>query len=212
MLINHDHPNDIRSINGGEIKEVDNFKYLGGWMKSSENDIKVRKALAWAACHKIRSIWSSTLKKSIKIRLFISTVESVLLYNSNTWTLTKQMEKSLDGTYTQMLRMALNVSWKQHMTNQELYGNLPKVTSKIAMRRLRLAGHCVRHPEEIASQLVLWEPSEGRTNRGRKPVDYIDLIKRDTGLDNINEIKTAMLDREVWKRFVYEARSADRPK
>ena len=50
-----------------------------------------------------------------------------------------------------MLRVALNVSWKQHMTNEELYGDLLKVTSKIAMHRLRLAGHCVRHHEEIAS-------------------------------------------------------------
>ena len=162
--------------------------------------------------HELHAIKSDQFGHPRSRNQFISTAESVLLYNSNTWTLTKQMEKSLDGIYTRMLRMTLNVSWKQHMTNQELYGNLPKVTSKIAMRRLRLAGHCVRHPEEIASQLVLWEPSEGRTNRGRKPVDYIDLIKRDTGLDNINEIKTAMLDREVWKRFVYEARSADRPK
>ena len=61
------------------------------------------------------------------------------------------MQKSLDGVYTRMLRMALNVSWKQHITNEELYGDLPKVTSKIAMQRLKLAGHCVRHPEEIAS-------------------------------------------------------------
>ena len=204
--------NIIRSISGGEIKQVENFRYLGGWMKNCESDIKIRKALAWAACHKLRSIWSSKLRIPIKIRLFLCTVESVLLYNSETWSLTKQMEKSLDGTYTRMLRMALNISWKQHMTNEELYGKLPKVTSKIAMRRLRLAGHCVRHPEEIASQLVLWEPSRETANRGRKTVDFVDLIKRDTGLDSINEIKASMCDRNVWKGFVNAARSGDRPK
>ena len=82
---------------------------------------------------------------------FPCTFESVLLYNSETWSLTKQMEKSLDGAYTRMLRMALNASWKQHMTNEQLYGHLPPVSSKIAARHLRLAGHCIRHPEEIAS-------------------------------------------------------------
>ena len=212
MMFNQDQPNDMKSISGGKIKEVKNFKYLGGWMESSEKDIQHRKALAWTACHKLKSIWSSSLKKEIKIRLFLCTVESVLLYNSNTWTLTKQMEKSLNGTYTRMLRMVLNVSWKQHMTNKQLYGSLPRITDKIAMQRLRLAGHCIRHPEEIASKLVLWQPTEGRVKRGRKPVDYIDNIKRDTGLDNINEIRTAMLDRKVWKEFVKEARSGDRPK
>ena len=79
-------------------------------MKSTEDDIKVRKALARTACHKLRKVWASSLKRSIKVRLFIATVESVSLYNSNTWTLTKQMEKRLDGVYTRMLRMAMNVS------------------------------------------------------------------------------------------------------
>ena len=111
-----------------------------------------------------------------------------------------------------MLLMTLNVSWKQHMTNEELYGTLPKISKKIAMLRLRVAGHCIRHPEEIASKLVLWQPTEGRVNRGRKPTDYIDVIKRDTGLTDTNEIKTVMLDRTKWKDFVKEARSGDRPK
>ena len=212
MLFNQDEPNDIQSISGDYIKDVTNFKYLGGWMKSSEDDIKVRKALAWAACHKLKKIWSSKLKKSLKVRLFLSTVESVLLYNSETWTLTQQMSKSIDGTYTRMLRMALNVSWKQHLTNVELYGSLPKVSQKIAQRRLRLAGHCIRHPEEIASQLVLWQPSQGEVNRGRKPTDYIDLIKRDTGLENINEIRNVMVDRIKWREFVMDARPGGRLK
>ena len=213
MSYNQDLPlNVILSINGGEIKQVETFQYLGGWMKDCESDIKIRKALAWAACHKLKSVWSSSLKNSIKTRLFLCTVESVLLYNSETWTLTKQMVKSLDGVYTRMLRMALNISWKQHLTNEQLYGRLPKVSSKIAARRLKLAGHLMRHPEEMASSLVLWQPSIGTTNRGRKPVDYIDLLKRDTGLDNIAELQTAMYDRQVWRDFVNAARSGDRPK
>ena len=62
-------------------------------MSSSEEDMKIRIALAWLACHKLSRIWRSNLKKRLKTRLFIATVESVLLYNANTWTLTKQMEK-----------------------------------------------------------------------------------------------------------------------
>ena len=213
MSFNQDQPqNMVHALNEALIKLVDNFKYLGGHMKDSEYDIKIRKALAWVACHNLRSIWSSSLKKSIKIRLFLCTVESVLLYNSETWSLTKQMEKSLNGTYTRMLRMALNVSWKAHMTNEQLYGNLPPVTSKIAARRLRLAGHCIRHPEEIASQFVLWEPQHGHTNRGRKPVNYVDLLKRDTGIESTEDLRGAMLDHDVWKDFVKDARSRGRQK
>ena len=53
----------IYAINEALIKLVENFKYLGDNMKGSEYDIKIRKALAWVACHNLRSIWSSSLKK-----------------------------------------------------------------------------------------------------------------------------------------------------
>ena len=47
-----------------------------------------------------------------------------------------------------MLHTALNVSWRDHIANEDLYGHLPKVSSKIRERRMMVAGHCVRHKEE----------------------------------------------------------------
>ena len=46
----------IKTIAEHIIKVVENFKYLGGLMKSTEDDIKVRKALAWSACNKLRKV------------------------------------------------------------------------------------------------------------------------------------------------------------
>ena len=43
-------------------------------------------------------IWKSNLKKKLKIDMFRATVESLLLYGSSSWTMTKEME--IDGTYT----------------------------------------------------------------------------------------------------------------
>ena len=206
MEYNQDLDEIITSINNHLIKLVEDYKYLGGWMESTEQDIKVRIALAWAACNKLGSVWKSKLTNKIKVRLFVATVETVLLYNSNTWTLTSQLTKRLDGTYTRLLRKALNVSWKQHMTNVELYGELPPVSEKIAMHRLRLAGHCVRHKEEMASDLVLWEPTHGRPSRGRKHLTYIDTIRKDTGLMDVQDIRNVMLDRNSWREVVKNAR------
>ena len=97
-------------------------------MESTEKDFAVRKALAWIACHKLKSVWSSTLKRNLKVRIFLATVESVLLFGSETWTFTKSMEKQLNGVYTRLLRMALGVTWRQHLTNEELYQDLPLVS------------------------------------------------------------------------------------
>ena len=89
-------PLGIHTIDGQMIREVNNFKYLGGWTESSESDFNVRKALAWKACHKLKSIWNSKISRSVKQKLFISTVESVLIYGSETWTLTKKLTKSVN--------------------------------------------------------------------------------------------------------------------
>ena len=48
-------------------------------------------------------------------------VKSVLLYGSPTWTLIKKLENKLDGTY--LLRAVLNISWKEHLAKEKLYGN-----------------------------------------------------------------------------------------
>ena len=78
----------------------------------------------------------------------MASVEPILFHGSEIWTVTKAMEKKLDGCYTKMLCMVFNVSWQDKLTNKEFYGNLPPVSSKVSFRRLKLAGHCVRHPEE----------------------------------------------------------------
>ena len=54
----------------------------------------------------------------------------------------------VDGAYTRMLSTVLNVSWMDHITDEDLYGHLLKVSSKIRERQMRVAGHCVGHKEE----------------------------------------------------------------
>ena len=66
----------------------------------------------------------------------------------------------LDGCYTRMLRMVLNVSWKDRVVNKVLYGDLPYLSFNISRRRLRLAGHYIRHSELVVSGLVLCEPTQ----------------------------------------------------
>ena len=61
---------------------------------------------------------------------------------------------------------------------------------------MRLAGHCIRHPEEIAHHLVLWEPSEGRRKRGKPRMTYIDNLLLDDDAHNTAELRMAMLERD----------------
>ena len=96
--------------------------------------MKVRRARAWKVLHSMTKMWKSLLSNQLKRRLIVATVESVLLYGTETWILTRQEEKALDEVYTRMIRMALNVSWKDHVENFDLYDNLPRLSDKIRQR------------------------------------------------------------------------------
>ena len=112
-----------------------------------------------------------------------------------------------------MLRVVFNVTWKDKLTNIQLYGNLPPVSTKVAIRRMSLAGHCRRHPtEEVAGHLVLWQPTHGHRKQGRRSKNFIDTLLEDTGLETAEELKTAMLEKKDWKIRVDLMRVDARPK
>ena len=93
-----------------------------------------------------------------------------------------------------MLRAIKNKHWNLHLTNKELYKNIPKISDTIRKQRLRFAGHCWRSKDELASDLLLWNPKHGKRSRGRPRKSYINQLKEDTML-NIEELPTAMNDR-----------------
>ena len=147
--------------------------------------------------------WKSNLSRNTKINFFRATVEYVLLYGCETWTLNKKLNKSVDGCYTRMLRKVLNISWMQHLINNVLYGTLPQISQVIRTRRLKLAGHSFRqHHQQNVSDLVLWEPNHGTSKRGGCAKTYVDTLKEDTGCTSVEEIATCMEDRVVWRKIV----------
>ena len=193
-----DHPS-LTTIGGLALKEVIDFKYLGSWVTTSEKDIKVRKALAWRALNGMKTVWSSRMSRETKLSFFFATVESVLLYGSECWTLTSQLQRSLDGCYTRMLRQVLDIEPDQHIRNESLYQEVPRVTNKIAYRRMGLAGHCYRHPELPANKVILWTPTHGRRNRGRPCTTMVNVLMQDAGAASPEELAMCMTERTDWQ-------------
>ena len=128
----------MKSLNGEAIKNVLDFKYLGSYIASTDNDVRIRIGKAWAVMNNLSKIWTSNLSLRLKRNFFRATVESVLVYGAITWTLTIALEKKINGSYTRMLRSALNISWRDHISNKDLYGKIPKITDTIREQRLRL--------------------------------------------------------------------------
>ena len=112
------------------------------------------------------------------------------------------MEIRVNGLYTKLLRRALNVSWKDHVSNHDLYGDLPLLSATIKQRRLRFAGHCFRAEDQPISKLLFWSPSQGKRGRGAGIKTYSKLLKEDTGLASEKEIQDLMKNRTLWRQRV----------
>ena len=173
---------------------------------STEKDIDTRLTKAWTAIDRLSIIWKSDLTDKMKRSFFQAAVVSILLYGCTTWTLTKRLERRLDGNYTRMLRAVLNKSWRQHPTRLQLYGHLPPITKTIQVRRTRHAGHCWRSKDEFISDVLLWTPTHGCARVGRPARTYIQQLCEDTGC-NPEDLPEAMNDSEKWRETVRDIRA-----
>ena len=158
------------------------------------------------AINRLSIIWKSDLTDKMKRSYFQAAVTSILLYGCTTWTLTKRLEKKLDGNYTRMLRAILNKSWQQHPTRHQLYGHLPPITKTIQVRRTRHAGHCWRSRYELIRDVLLWIPTHGSAKAGRPARTYIQQLCEDTGCCP-EDLPRAMNDREEWRERVRDIRA-----
>ena len=159
---------DITTLGGTPLKLVEKFTYLGSSISSTEKNIDTRLTKAWTAIDRLSIIWKSDLTDKIKRNFFQAAVVLILLYKCTTWTLTKRLEKKLDGNYTRMLRAILNNSRRQHPTRHQLYGHLPPITKTIQVRRTRHAGHCWRSSyvriQDVALKTCLRQWTIGRSS------------------------------------------------
>ena len=194
---------DISTLNSNSLKLMDKFIYLGSSVLSTETDINMWLAKAWTAIDRLLVIWKSDLTNKIKHSFFQAVVVSILLYGCTTWTLTKCIEKKLDGYYTRMLWAILNKSWRQHPTKQQLYSHLPPIMKTIQVRWPRHAEHCWRSKDELISDILLWTPSHGWAKVWWPDRSYIQQLCADIGY-SLEDILGVMDNRDRWREKVRE--------
>ena len=78
-------------INGQQLLHTDNFVYLGGNVGTHDGvdgDINRRIGLARTVFQMLKKVWSSIdASNTTKLKVYETMVLSVLMYNSETWTL-----------------------------------------------------------------------------------------------------------------------------
>ena len=86
-----------------ELEEVTDFKYLGSYISADgniEKAISTRIGLAAQAFNRLNNVWKSSslhTKFKTKLKIYNSSVRSVLLYASGTWRTNKKIESRIRG-------------------------------------------------------------------------------------------------------------------
>ena len=100
---------DIFLENYYSLPSCRQFVYLAGQIANCSDDLLRRQRLAWSAFGRLRTVLASAaLSDDLRPRLFSATVDTVLLYNAVTWTMTHKLELQLDAAHSHLLRAAFN--------------------------------------------------------------------------------------------------------
>ena len=203
------------------MNKVEDFKYLGSYVGSTEKDIDARIGLAWSAFDKLREILTAPkLPIRLRTQVFNASCVSVLLYGCESWTMTEELSTKLDIFTRTIYRIMLGVSQSEtHMTNKELYKlvNQHPTSLEIRKRQLSFIGHCLRMSEDEPARIYsLYESKVRESNRqGRRPKSYLDQISKYILQDHKDKLSEAQItnyarDKGSWRRITAVPKKPDR--
>jgi hypothetical protein len=182
---------------GQQLQQTGDFVYLGGRISTengSEGDIERRIGLARGVLQTLSQIWSANeLSKATKVKVYETLVLSVLLYNSETWTLKEEQIRK--------------VTRRDNVRNKEIYNRLHlsrNIVDSIQLRRLRYSGHVCRMGNSRYPTIAMEGYVHGQRRRGRPKKRWMDMVRSDcnnTGL-SIQDAMTIAQDRSRWRNVI----------
>ena len=133
---------------------VTSFKYIGAVVSDdgSKPEVLLRIAQATAALTKLKPfLRDNNISLGSKVKLMRSLVISIFLYACESGTLTAELEKRTQAFEMRCYRRLLNISYKDHVTNEEVgrkiqaaIGEYHELLTLVKKRKLRWFGHVSR--------------------------------------------------------------------
>ena len=189
-----------------KIEVVDEFCYLGEMMSceaKSEIAVRTRIAVAWKKWKELASLLVNQ-KIPLGKRCFIykACIRPVLLYGSEAWVVTRDIERLLKSCENRMLRYMTKIKWEDRITNEELWRmcEVEDLKSVVRRNRLRWFGHVQRREDHHIIKRAMNYAVDGRRPRGRPNKTWAACIAEDLRELGINEEETQF--RERWRRLI----------
>ena len=199
-------------INGNKVQQVECFRYLGSMFTSDgrcDKEIRARIGRAKSAFADLKQLLvNRKISTSTRMRLLKTYVWSVMLYGSETWTISKIMQKRLEAAEMWFLRRMMKISWTERKTNEQVLNMMNtrrNLMNIIRKRQLEFFGHIMR--KNGLENLVVTGRVEGSRARGRQRLKFLDgLVEcaKKLVIDCNDMIRTTG-DRARWKSVVANA-------
>ena len=116
-----------------KLGTITSSKYLGTVVSDdgSKPEVLSRIAQATAALTKLKPIWKdNNISLGSKVKLMHFLVISIFLYACESWTLTEELEKRTQAFEMSCYRTLLNISYKDHVTNEEVRRKIQTATAE----------------------------------------------------------------------------------
>jgi len=115
-------------LDNNELKQTKDFVYLGGTVSSDtscDKDIARRVGLAAGVTGSLAKIWKARdISEETKVLLYHSLVQSILLYNAETWTSKEENERSLRAFEMSVLRKIVDCTRRDRVRNADIMKDL----------------------------------------------------------------------------------------
>ena len=140
----------VQDVLGNEFENIEAFKYLGSYVSLKHGDLQevnCKLAEGRQRFANFQNLWKSKqLSVHLKCNLYKALVLSAVLYSSETWTLSKLMERKLESFHCGCLRRILRVSYLEKATNEEIMSRsrMPQLSTMIMLKRIKWYGHIQR--------------------------------------------------------------------
>ena len=171
-------------------------------------EIKRRIVLAKSVFSKLSNILRNT-SLSMRTRMWVLNcyVYPVLLYRSETWSITSDMRKHLESCEMWFLRWMMKIPWTDKVRNEEVLkraGTGRKLILEIRKKEMRFLGHLMR--KDGLENLALTGKIEGKRSRGRKWSLWMANLNEWIGERAVKYQEVALFekarDRELWKSMI----------
>ena len=184
---------------------VQAFVYLGSLFTSdarSDKENRGRIGIAKSTFTSMNIILTTrNISIAVRLRVLKCYIWSTLRYGCETWTISGDMIKKLEALETWFYRRMLRISWKEKVTNVEVYLRMNTSTSlliDIIHRQLTFLAHILRKGE--LEYLVVTGFVDGKRDRGRQRESFLTYLSKIVGKSPLELINLAK-KRDVWTKF-----------